>query len=404
MLKENHMAGDTVFFAFLVLFIGSIVRIGASIYLPAMPLIAEELQVSKAMMSNTLTIYFVIFALFTLLAGILSDAYGRKRVLMSGMFFFIAGSILCALSDSYEMLIAGRIIQAFGASMVPGTLIAMIRDACSDLKVVSLMGWLTVLGGLFLVAAPIIGGVLTQLFGWSSNFWFLAIFTLFVFLLTYVRMDETHPEHARVPVNLVRTLKRSGSMLRSPSFILVLLPVIAFYAIQGAFLAAVPFILMGEYGLDPVLFGISNLNIVIGLFAGRYLGMYLLKKHDSATVYRYGAYLSLFVVFLFSMIVFGIISGLWSFLIITGIFASVFGMMAPLGMKTSLSAFREVSGVAAALQSSTLFSASAIGSAVVGILIYQFPLLSVETVFAIVSAVLSLIAAVAALKNNKNYL
>ena len=93
MNNEKNLAGDTLFFAFLVLFIGSIVRIGASIYLPAMPLIAEEMQISKALLSNTLTVYFVVFASFSLVAGILSDAYGRKRVLMSGMFFFFLGSL-----------------------------------------------------------------------------------------------------------------------------------------------------------------------------------------------------------------------------------------------------------------------------------------------------------------------
>jgi len=398
--NEKNLLGDTFFFSFLVLSIGAIVRIGASIYLPAMPLIAEEMHISTAKMSNTLTVYFVVFAVFTLLAGILSDAYGRKRVLMSGMTFFIVGSMVCALSDSYEMLMIGRVIQAFGASMVPGTLMAMIRDACSDLKVVSLMGWLTVLGGLFLVAAPMIGGVLTHFFGWNSNFWFLSMFTFFIFLLTLLHMEETHHEEVRTSVNLRQTLAISLTMLRSSSFILVLLPVIAFYAIQGAFLASVPFILMSEYGLDPVLFGISNINIVIGLFGGRYLGMYLLKKYNSATVYKYGAYLAILVVILFVLIAVGIISGLWSFLIISGIFAAVFGMMAPLGMKTSLSAFREVSGVAAALQSTTLFSASAIGSALIGLLIHQFPGLSVEVVFAIVSALLCSIAALAALKND----
>ena len=399
MHQENSMMGDTFFFAFMVLFIGSIVRIGASIYLPAMPLIADELQISKAMMSNTLTVYFVVFASFTLLAGILSDAYGRKRVLMSGMGFFLLGAVICALSDSYEMLMFGRVVQAFGASMVPGTLMAMIRDACSDMKVVSLMGWLTVLGGLFLVAAPIIGGVLTHLWGWSANFWFLALFTLAVLVLTLLRMQETHHEDARTPVSLGRTFSTSLTMLGSSSFILVLMPVIAFYAIQGAFLAAVPFILMGEYGLDPVLFGISNINIVIGLFSGRYLGMYLLKHYGSAAVYRYGAFMAVAVAVLFVLIALDLIGGLWIFLIVAGIFASVFGMMAPMGMKSSLTAFRSVSGVAAAVQSSTLFSASALGSAAVGFLIHQFPLLSVEVLFAVVSAVLCLIAALAALKS-----
>ncbi|RUM65526.1 MAG: hypothetical protein DSZ05_05905, partial [Sulfurospirillum sp.] len=363
------------------------------------PLISDELQISKAMMSNTLTVYFVVFALFTLVAGMLSDAYGRKRILMSGMFFFMLGASVCALSESYEMLMFGRVIQAFGASMVPGTLMAMIRDACKDIRVVSLMGWLTVLSGLFLVAAPIIGGVLTHFFGWSSNFWFLSLFTFMVLTLTLFRMEETHPRHARIPLNIKETLKISGTMLTSPSFILVLSPVIVFYAIQGAFLAAGPFILMGEYGLDPVLFGISNLNIVIGLFSGRYLGMYLLKKYDSRAVYRYGAYLALFVVFLFILIAFGYIGGLWPFLVVAGIFAVVFGMMAPLGMKTSLTAFRSVSGMAAAIQSSTLFAASALGSAAVGILIHHFEkLFSVENIFTFLAAVLCLIAALFAMK------
>ena len=399
MKEENTLWGDSFFFAFLVLSIGSIVRVGASIYLPAMPLIAEELHLSKAMMSNTLTVYFVVFASFTLVAGILSDAYGRKRVLMSGMGFFLLGAVICALSDSYEMLMFGRVVQAFGASMVPGTLMAMIRDACSDVKVLSLMGWLTVLGGLFLVAAPIVGGVLTHLWGWSANFWFLALFTLAVLVLTFLQMQETHHEDARTPVSLGRTLKTSIGMLGSSSFILVLMPVIAFYAIQGAFLAAVPFILMGEYGLDPVLFGISNINIVIGLFSGRYLGMYLLKKHGSTTVYGYGAYMSIAVAMLFVFIALGWIGGLWIFLIISGTFAAVFGLMAPMGMKSSLTVFREVSGVAAAVQSATLFAASALGSAAVGLLMHQLPTFSVEAVFALISAVLCLVAATAAFKS-----
>jgi len=329
----------------------------------------------------------------------LSDAYGRKRILMSGMFFFMLGASVCALSDSYEMLMFGRVIQAFGASMVPGTLMAMIRDACKDIRVVSLMGWLTVLSGLFLVAAPIIGGVLTHFFGWSSNFWFLSFFTFIVLTLTLFRMEETHPDHARIPVNIKQTLKTSADMLTSASFLLVLFPVIAFYAIQGAFLAAVPFILMDGYGLDPVLFGISNVNIVIGLFSGRYLGMYLLKRYDAEAVYRYGAYLAIFVASLFMLITFNVIGGLWTFLIIAGIFAVVFGMMAPLGMKSSLTAFRSVSGMAAAVQSSTLFAASALGSAGVGLLLHYFPSLSAETVFAMVSAFLCLVAAGTALKS-----
>ena len=127
--------------------------------------------------------------------------------------------------------------------------------------------------------------------------------------------------------------------------------------------------------------------------------MTILKKYGSKTVYRVGALFAIFVALLFIGIALGWIAGLWSFLIILGMFALVFGMMAPIGMKSSLSAFRSVSGVAASLQSATLFITSALGSAAVGILMHHFEILSVETIFAMVSAVLCLIAAATALKS-----
>ncbi len=401
-MPKQHIYGDSAMFAFMVLFTGAIVRIGASIYLPAMPEISEAMHISKAMMSNTLSVYFVVFALFTLVSGMLSDAYGRRHILLAGMALFSLGAAVCAVSESYEMLMTGRVIQALGASMVPGTLMAMIRDACDDMRVVSLMGWLTVLSGLFLVAAPIIGGVLTHFFGWSANFWFLVFFTLAVLGLGIFRMHETHPLHARVPFAPRETLKYTAAMLKSPAFMLVLSPVVTFYAVQGAFLASAPFILMEQYGLSPVLFGISNLNIVIGLFSGRYLGMFILKHHTPQKLYRYATLLSVGVALLFAGIAVGWFSGLWAFLIIAGIFALLFGMVAPLGMKSSLTAFRTVSGMAAAVQTSTLFAASAAGSALTGAMIHTFSsTLDVEAVFALVCLLLCLLAAIGTTKAQK---
>jgi len=376
--------------------VGAIVRIGASIYLPAMPLIGEELQIDKAMMGNTLTIYFIVFAAFTLVAGALSDAYGRRPVLLAGMLFFMLGSALCAISASYTALMAGRSVQAFGASMIPGTLMAMIRDACSDMRVVTLMGWLAVLGGLFLVAAPMIGGVLTHFIGWTANFWFLVLFTVAVFGVTFFKIPETHTRQIRTPLSIKGTLTLTATMLTSSSFILVMLPIIAFFALQGAFLASAPYIVMTGYGLDPVSFGASNSIIVAGLFSGRWIGARVCQKKGETRVYRYGTAASLIVTLLYILMGFGEVSGLLSFLLIVGIFAAVFGAMTPVGMKSSLTAFRSNSGAAAALQGATLLGASAGGSALVGWVMRRFHQLSAESAFAFVSALLCFIAAVAA--------
>jgi DHA1 family bicyclomycin/chloramphenicol resistance-like MFS transporter len=399
-MKQNSCSsGDTFLFGALVLLVGSIVRIGASIYLPAMPLIGEELGISPARMSDTLSLYFLVFASFILFAGMLSDAYGRKPLLLVGMSLFIAGSVLCALSDGYASLMAGRALQAFGASMIPGTLVAMVRDACSDMRIVSLMGWLAVLGGLFLVAAPVIGGFLTEWFGWSANFWFLVFFTAIALAATLFKIPETHPPGAhRIPLHLGDTLKRLATMLRSADFLLVLAPVIAFFAIQGAFLAAAPYVVMGTYGLGPVAFGASNVVIVVGLFAGRWGGARLYRHVGGATLYRYGALASALSALLFGLLGLGIVSGLWGFLGVVGFFAAIFGAMAPVGMKSSVTAFRAHSGIAAALQGMLLMGASALGSMTAGAMM-QGTSLGAQDAFTLVSALLCLVAAWAAYRS-----
>ncbi len=390
------MAGDGLLFGAVVLLIGSIIRVGASIYLPAMPLIGRMLGIDRALMSHTLTVYFVVFASCIVIAGMVSDAYGRRPVLLSGMVFFILGSLVCATARGYNSLIAGRALQAFGASMIPGTLIAMVRDACSDLKVISLIGWLAVLGGLCLVAAPMLGGLLTSVLGWRANFWFLALFTLTVMIISWLQIPETHPADARNRLNPGRTLGLTAAMLTSPAFILVLLPVIAFFALQGAFLAAAPYIVMNGYGLGPAAFGASNIVVVIGLFAGRGFGARLFRLRGGIKVYRCGALAALAAALAFAALGGGRLSGLWSFLLVSGLFAAVFGILAPVGMKSSVTAFRSHSGVAAALQGALLLGASALGSAAVGLLLRWLPHLGTETVFALVAVPLCLAAAAAA--------
>ena len=179
-----------------------------------------------------------------------------------------------------------------------------------------------------------------------------------------------------------------------------MLPVILLFALQGVFLTIAPYIVMQEYGLSPVAFGVSNIAIVIGLFLGRWAGARLFAKCQKRCVYRYSLLFGLFATILFVFFAIHIIYGLWEFLFITAAFAFFTGMVTPVGMKTSIAAFASNSGIAAALQGSMLFAAFAIGSITVGSLIKLFSSTEFSIIYGIIAAILLFATSIALIQDN----
>ena len=359
-------------FAALLLLVSSIIRTGACLYLPALPIIGENLGISDADMTLTLTVYFIVFALFNLLCGPVSDAYGRRGLIVAGGLIFAIGSFFCGMAQSNGHLLTGRIIQAIGASMIPGTSRAMIRDICSGIQVVSLMGWLGVLGALMLVAAPILGGVITETFGWRYNFWFLVIFSLAVELVMIARIPETLSMDKRTRIGSVPILPQYGRMLAAPEFLTVLLPVVFCFAFQGVYLAAAPFVFMKEFMLTPSQFGLSNIVIVVALTGGRYISVAAVKRSSAETAYTIGAAVILIAGLLFGLLLSAIWWNMYSLLTAVAFFSLGFGVITPIGLKSSLTAFRDRSGMASALQGFLVLGGTAVGSGCITLIMNHF--------------------------------
>ncbi|MCK5684106.1 MFS transporter, partial [bacterium] len=149
--KENSLKGTNLTvlqFSLLLIITSAVVRMSSSLYLPALIEIGKSLHLSDTILSLTLTIFFVVFAFSTLFAGPCADHFGRKKVIIAGLLFFTTGSLLCAIAESMNLLFAGRILQAMGASCIPVAGRAMIRDICSDIQVMSVLGWMVAIGGL----------------------------------------------------------------------------------------------------------------------------------------------------------------------------------------------------------------------------------------------------------------
>ncbi len=136
--------------------------------------------------------YALVFASFMLTAGTLGDLFGRKKVMLSGVAVFCAGSLLAALAPDANMLIAGRVVMGVGAAASePGTL-SMIRHLYADTSArARALGIWTAVAGLALALGPVIGGVLVGVWSWRAVFWFNLAFGLIAFLGAAFVLPET---------------------------------------------------------------------------------------------------------------------------------------------------------------------------------------------------------------------
>lgn len=136
----------------------------------ALPVMAKELDQSPLEMQAVVISYALILALLIPLSGWFSDKYGTRRIFILAVFLFTAGSLCCALSTSYLLLVLSRILQAIGGSMmVPVARLALIYAYPKD-KLLPVINFITVPGLVGLLIGPLLGGWLVDVASWHWIF------------------------------------------------------------------------------------------------------------------------------------------------------------------------------------------------------------------------------------------
>ncbi|MFH0878317.1 MAG: MFS transporter [Lentisphaerota bacterium] len=352
--------------ALFLILISALVRLGVSMYLPALPRMGDALHLSTHQLTQTITIYLAVFAAASLLLGPFADAFGRQSLVRFGMVMFLLGSCLCGMSHSYAVLMAGRVLQAFGASAIPVASRAMVRDVYNDRQVIGVLGWMGVVTGLTPMLAPALGGFITQQFGWRANFYMLAGITLLVGMATPRLPSDTLAVDKRVGLSFPGIMKAYGQMLIAPAFVLVLLPMVFCFAVQGAYLVTSPFIFIHLLGWTPAQFGATSLILVTALVAGRLLCSLMIRRFNLFQVYLTGAMLTVAGALLFGIL---LVAPAYSGIVILSsafVFCIGFGLLLPVGMKSVLSAFQHIAGTASAIYGAATLGATAAGSELMG--------------------------------------
>jgi MFS transporter, DHA1 family, multidrug resistance protein len=237
-------------------------------YLPAFPNIRETLDASAIEVQQTLTAYMLSFAVMILWHGALSDAFGRRNLILGSLAVFAIASLGCAAAHSIEYLWAFRILQGLssGAGVVIGR--AIIRDVYSGADAMRLLSLVTMIFSIAPAIAPIIGGWIVQWLNWRAIFLFLFAYTVLLLWLCYRRLPETLPHEKRLPFNSRALADRYKQILRSRLFHLKAGAIAVNFAGLFLYVASAPVFITQHLGLGPGQFGWLFIPAVAGIFCG----------------------------------------------------------------------------------------------------------------------------------------
>jgi DHA1 family bicyclomycin/chloramphenicol resistance-like MFS transporter len=263
-------------------------------YLPAFPVITEDLHSSNSLIQLSLTFCMLGLALGQLIAGPISDKIGRKIPLAAGLILYAIASLLCAFSSSDWFLIIMRLIQ--GMAGAAGIVIAnaTARDLFSGSELTRFYTLLALINGSAPVLAPVIGGQLLRVMQWQGVFVVLSLFGVVMLLAVLFSLPETLPKERRQSGGLRKTLHSFRSLLGDRIFMGYALTLGFVLAAMFAYIAGSPFILQEIYGASPQMFSLYFAINSVGIMVASQITGRLAKRMDGEKLLAFGVGMAAF--------------------------------------------------------------------------------------------------------------
>lgn len=230
-----------------IAFLSAMVPLSTDMYLPAMPNMVSFLNASPEQVNLTLILYFAIYGLGILIWGPLSDKYGRKPILFTGLSIFTLASLSCGLSVNIFQLIISRMFQALGSGAVTSVVVAIVKDKFSGRQRQSVLAWVQSMTMLAPMLAPILGAFLLKVTSWHGIFYALTGFGA-IGLIGSFFIGETII--AKNDISAFKSISRLGIVLKNYAFTLLLLTFSIPFMSMMAFIASSSYIYIDHFGLS----------------------------------------------------------------------------------------------------------------------------------------------------------
>ncbi|PKO00454.1 MAG: MFS transporter [Chloroflexi bacterium HGW-Chloroflexi-4] len=267
----------------LIALLSAFVPLSTDLYLPALPTMSANFGVGPERTNLTLTMFFVFYALGTLIWGPLSDLYGRKPILLIGLSLYIAASLACVFVNSIDALIIFRIFQAIGGSAAGAVATAIVKDSYSGKKRMSILAIVQSMVLFSPALAPVLGAFLLKVMSWRGVFMTL---TGIGVLALVGSLLFTESILVRNTGSLLPSMLRLGHVLKNRGFAMLLIMFSIGSLSTMAFVASSTYIYQEGFNLSGQAYSFYFSLNAIGLILGPMIFLRLSNRVHSETIIR----------------------------------------------------------------------------------------------------------------------
>jgi DHA1 family 2-module integral membrane pump EmrD-like MFS transporter len=331
------------FLLFMLIVLVAVGQMAQTIYVPAMANMAETLNVRSGAIQQVMAAYLMTYGGSQLIYGPLSDSVGRRPVILIGMTIFAVGALIAMFAPSLDILVLGSAVQGLGTGVAGVMARTMPRDLYSGIALRQANSLLNM--GILVspLLAPVIGALLTHLFGWHACFAFLLLLCVGV----TASMPRWLPETRPIDTPVTPFLRRYATLLSDGNFVRYLLLLVGALAGIAVFEASCGVLMAGVLGLDGLTVSILFILPIPAAFFGAWFAGREQKSWH--TLMWYGVNSCLLAGLLMWVPAWFGVMNIWTLLVPAALFFFGAGMLFPLATSGAMEPYAWLAGSAGAL-------------------------------------------------------
>ena len=340
-------------------------------YLPALPQMAQDFNVTTQQIANTLPAYFLGLAIGQLFYGPLSDRIGRKKPLYFGISLYAIASLLCVLAPDHWSLIFIRILQALGGCVGVVVARAAIRDRLDLQASAQAFSTMMIVMGVAPITAPIIGAFILKYFSWKAVFITLTFIGLIFLILVHFFFKETLAPERRLKLSFKQITLLYVSILTDKNFRYPMLAACLTGAALFSYISSASTVLMDHYHLDQQLFAYAFGLNAFGIMLMSSFNKKLSNKMSVMSRLKLGALIQ--VTGAVILVVSGLLNNAPLVMVMIGLFFSVsgIGFTGPNATALAMSQQGTRAGTASAIMGSAQFACGLVAGILLNFLIWS---------------------------------